>query len=206
MENALIIFVRNAEKGKVKTRLAKDLGDEKTLEVYKFLLQYTRDISISCNCSHFVFYSSYVHVHDVFDDDCFTKFVQEGQDLGERMMNAFEKVFKLGCKKVCIIGSDCYELETEIIDEAFERLGSDDVVIGPALDGGYYLLGMKQLHHDLFTAKDWGTSTVLDDTMASIQALGITCSELKALDDIDTEEDLLKTNILTHLEEDELEG
>src|SRR4051812_48426729 len=130
MENAIIIFVRNPERGKVKTRLAKDLGDEKTLEVYNFLLQYTRDISISCNCSHFVFYSSYIHVQDVFDDDLFTKLIQQGDALGERMMNAFKKVFDLGCKKVCIIGSDCYELQTEVINEAFDKLDTNDVVVG----------------------------------------------------------------------------
>ena len=203
MENALIIFVRNTEKGKVKSRLAKDLGEDETLQVYKFLLQYTRDISLTCNCSHFVFYSSYVHVQDVFDDDVFTKFVQEGEDLGERMMNAFKKVFGLGCKKVCIIGSDCYELQTEILNEAFEKLDTTEVVIGPATDGGYYLLGMKQLHNDLFTGKDWGTSSVFDDTMDTITKAGLSYAELAVLNDIDTIEDLLDTNILTHLEEDD---
>lgn len=201
MENALIIFVRNAEKGNVKSRLAKDLGDEKTLKVYKHLLQYTRDVSVSCNCSHFVFYSSYVHVQDVFDDHLFTKFVQDGEGLGERMMNAFQKVFDLGCKRVCIIGSDCYELQTEILNEAFNQLEANDVVIGPATDGGYYLLGMKQLHKDLFTQKDWGTATVLDDTIDSITNAGITYSQLRVLNDIDTIEDLLETNILINLDE-----
>jgi uncharacterized protein len=201
MENALIIFVRNPEKGKVNSRLAKDIGDDKSLKVYKFLLQHTRDVSISCNCSHFVFYSSYIHIHDVFDDDVFTKFVQEGDDTGERMMNAFKKVFDLGCKKICIIGSDCYELQTEIIEEAFEKLNTNDVVTGPASDGGYYLLGMKQLHADLFI-QDGGTSGVLDDTIKSIAKLTLSCNELTVLNVIDTIEDLLETNILTHLEED----
>lgn len=204
MENALILFVRNSEKGKVKTRLSKDLGDEKTLEVYKFLLQYTRDISLAGNCSHFVFYSSYIHVNDVFDDNLFTKFTQEGADLGERMKHAFEKVLGLGCKKVCIIGSDCYELQTEILDEAFEKLDSNEVVIGPAKDGGYYLLGMRQVYNELFIQKDWGTSSVFDDTIQSITTLELTYAELPLLNDIDTIEDLLESNILTHLKEDNL--
>lgn len=204
MKNALIIFVRNAEKGKVKSRLAKDLGDDKTLEVYKYLLQQTRDISLGCNCSHFVFYSSYVHVQDVFDDDVFTKFVQEGEDLGERMRNAFRKVFDLGCENLCIIGSDCYELETEILNEAFEKLEGSDVVIGPASDGGYYLLGMKELHEDLFNQKNWGTASVFDDTIEAITKATITYSQLKVLNDIDTIEDLINTNILIHLEEGEI--
>jgi len=205
MENALIIFVRNPEKGKVKSRLAKDLGDDKTLEVYKYLLQYTRDVACGCNCSHFVFYSSYVHINDVFDDNLFTKFVQEGDDLGERMQNAFKKVLELGCKKVCIIGSDCYELETEIINTAFEKLDANEVVIGPASDGGYYLLGMKQLHNQLFSGKEWGTSSVLDDTMDVFTKLSLSYQELPVLNDIDTIEDLLESNILTHLEEGDLE-
>lgn len=205
MENALIIFVRNPEKGKVKTRLAKDIGDDKSLAVYKYLLQYTRDVAISCNCSHFVFYSSYVHMNDEFNDDLFTKSVQEGDDLGERMMNAFKKVFDLGCKNVCIIGSDCYELDAEIINGAFEKLHENDLVIGPAVDGGYYLLGMKQLHVELFAPKEWGTSSVLDDTMDAITKAGLSYAELPVLNDIDTLEDLLETNILTHLEEDDPE-
>ncbi|HLL43465.1 MAG TPA: TIGR04282 family arsenosugar biosynthesis glycosyltransferase [Segetibacter sp.] len=202
MENALIIFVRNLEKGKVKNRLAKDIGDDKSLEVYKHLLQYTKDITVSCKCNLFVFYSHYVHMSDVFDDHLFSKHLQEGNDLGERMMNALKKVFNLGCGKVCIIGSDCYELQTEILNEAFEKLHQNDVVIGPSIDGGYYLLGMKKLFPDFFVNKDWGNSTVLDDTVENINQLGLTFSELDVLNDIDTIEDLLETNILTKLEEE----
>ncbi|HEX8676998.1 MAG TPA: TIGR04282 family arsenosugar biosynthesis glycosyltransferase [Segetibacter sp.] len=202
MENALIIFVRNVEKGKVKKRLAKSIGDDKSLEVYKHLLQYTKDITVSCKCNLFVFYSHYVHISDVFDDHLFSKHLQEGNDLGERMMNAFKKVFNLGCEKVCIIGSDCYELQTEILNEAFEKLHQNDVVIGPSPDGGYYLLGMKKLFPDFFINKDWGNSTVLDDTFETINKLGLTFSELDVLNDIDTIEDLLETNILTKLEEE----
>ncbi|MDQ6814699.1 MAG: TIGR04282 family arsenosugar biosynthesis glycosyltransferase [Bacteroidota bacterium] len=205
MENALIIFVRNAVKGEVKTRLSEGLGQDKTLEVYKFLLAYTRDLALACDCSHFVFYSSYIHVQDVFDDDRFTKFVQEGEDLGDRMKNAFRKVFDLGCKKVCIIGSDCYELEAAIINEAFEKLNSTDIVIGPASDGGYYLLGMKQVNDELFTRKLWGSSSVLDETIASITNASLAFEKLSVLNDIDTVDDLLDTNILTHMQEDHLE-
>ena len=140
MENALIIFVRNAEKGKVKRRLAASIGDETALAVYKYLLQYTRDICLSCHYSLFVFYSDYLHMNDVFDDDKFSKHLQEGAELGERIMNAASTVFHLGFTKVCIIGSDCYELQTEHIDEAFTALADNDVVIGPSADGGYYIL------------------------------------------------------------------
>lgn len=204
MDNALIIFVRNLEKGKVKKRLAKSLGDNKTLAVYKYLLEYTKDITVSCKYNLFVFYSHYIHINDVFDDNVFSKHLQEGNDLGEKMMNAFKKVFDLGCKNVCIIGSDCYELKTEILQEAFENLQEKEIVIGPATDGGYYLLGMKKLYPDFFINKDWGTSTVSDDTVEIINKLGLTFTSLPVLNDIDSIDDLLQTNILTDLEEEEM--
>ena len=202
METALIILVRNTEKGKVKTRLSKDLGEDKTLQVYKYLLQYTSEIAAACHCNLFVFYSDYIHINDLFDDNLFSKHLQEGNDLGERMMNAFKKAFELGCKKVCLIGSDCYELETESLQEAFIKLEANQIVVGPSTDGGYYLLGMKELYAELFQQKEWGTSSVLDDTFADIERLNLTYAELAVLNDIDTVEDLLKTDILTVLEED----
>lgn len=202
MDNALIIFVRNQEKGKVKKRLAKSIGEDKALAVYKYLLEYTKDVSISCKCNLFVFYSSYIHINDVFDDNIFSKHLQEGNDLGEKMMNAFKKVFDLGCKNVCIIGSDCNELQTEILNEAFEKLLANTIVIGPSSDGGYYLLGMNQLYSDFFVNKDWGTSTVLSDTIKTINTLKLTCIQLQELNDIDTINDLLQTDILTKLEEE----
>ncbi len=203
MDNALIIFVRNLEKGKVKKRLAKSLGDEKSLDVYKYLLEYTKDVAISCKYNLFVFYSHYIHINDVFDDNVFSKHVQEGNDLGEKMMNAFKYVFELGCKNVCIIGSDCYDLQTEILNKAFEKLHHNDVVIGPSKDGGYYLLAMSKLWPDLFADKDWGTSTVLDDTFETINKLGLTLARLTELNDIDIIDDLLETDILTKMEEEE---
>lgn len=202
MENALIIFVRNLEKGKVKKRLAKSIGDDQSLKVYQYLLEHTKDISVSCKCSLFVFYSNYIHINDVFDDHVFSKHIQEGNDLGERMMNAFKKVYDLGCKNVCIIGSDCYELQTEILNDAFEKLHQNDIVIGPSTDGGYYLLGMNRLFPDFFVNKNWGTSTVLGDTFETINKLGLTFSELATLSDIDTIDDLVETDILTKLEEE----
>jgi rSAM/selenodomain-associated transferase 1 len=203
MEKGLIIFVRNLEKGKVKSRLAKSIGDDQALAVYQHLLQQTRDVAYAVSCNHFVFYSSYVHMTDHFDDDYFSKHVQEGSDLGERMLHAFEKVFALGCKKVCIIGSDCYDLKSEMIERAFDELENNDVVVGPSIDGGYYLLGMKQLEKSLFIEKDWGTSTVLDDTISDIEKCSFSYAQLPVLNDIDTIEDLLETDILTRLEEAE---
>lgn len=202
MENALIIFVRNLEKGKVKKRLAKSIGEDKSLEVYKYLLDYTKEVTISCKFNLFVFYSHYIHIADTFDDHIYSKHLQEGNDLGERMMNAFKKVFDLGLKNICIIGSDCYDLETETLHQAFDKLHENDTITGPSSDGGYYLLGMKKVYTDFFINKNWGTSTVFDDTMATINQLGLTSAVLPQLNDIDTIEDLLKTDILTKLKEE----
>ena len=199
ISNALIIFVRNTELGKVKTRLSKDLGDEKTLAVYKYLLQYTADVAVNVKCHRFIFYSDYVHLTDNFDDACFTKFVQSGNDLGERMQDAFDKVFALGHKHVCIIGSDCYKLQVDHLQQAFKNLEENDTVIGPAKDGGYYLLGIKQTHSFIFQNKIWGTSTVFDDTIAGFSQNNMTYHELEQLDDIDTIEDLLSTDIMANL-------
>lgn len=202
MDNALIIFVRNLEKGKVKKRLAKSIGADKSLEVYKYLLDYTKNVTISCKYNLFVFYSHYIHINDVFDDNVYSKHLQEGNDLGERMMNAFTKVFDLGLKNICIIGSDCFELQIEILHQAFDRLHESNIVIGPSADGGYYLLGMNKLYPDFFKKKDWGTSAVLDDTLETINKLRLTSALLPELNDIDTIDDLLQTDILTKIEEE----
>jgi rSAM/selenodomain-associated transferase 1 len=204
MDNALIIFVRNLERGKVKKRLAKSIGDDKSLLVYKYLLEHTKNVAISCEYHLFVFYSNYIHIADVFDDHVFAKHVQEGNDLGEKMMSAFKKVFDLGHKNICLIGSDCNELEAEILHEAFANLQTSDTVIGPSVDGGYYLIGMNKLFPEIFTNKDWGTSSVLDDTLETINSLKLTCLQLKELNDIDTVDDLLQTDILARLEEENL--
>jgi len=196
MKNALIIFIRNPEKGKVKSRLSKDLGEEKTLTVYNFLLQYTRDICAKANASRFVFYSDNIEHADIWDEHFFTKYLQEGNDLGERMSNAFSKVFNLGFKNVSIIGSDCYELKSNHIQQAFVQLEEHDVVIGPSKDGGYYLLGMKQLHSKLFKDKNWGSNDVLLSTLDNLEHLKLKFSELPSLNDIDTIDDLSATDIL----------
>jgi rSAM/selenodomain-associated transferase 1 len=196
MKNALIIFIRNPEKGKVKSRLSKDLGEEKTLAVYKFLLQYTRDICIESDVNRFVFYSDYIDLDDIWSEPFFVRYLQEGEDLGERMNNAFLKVFNLGYQAISIIGSDCYELTSNHIQKAFVQLETTDVVIGPTKDGGYYLLGMKKLYPQLFTGKNWGCDDVLKNTIDNLNQYKLKFIELTSLNDIDTVKDLSGTDIL----------
>ena len=186
----LMIFVRNPELGKVKTRLAKTVGAERALEIYKQLLKQTNAIAENVSADKAVFYSDFIDGHDLWRSDRFNKHLQEGHGLGERMSNAFAKGFTMGYRQVVVIGSDCYELESGCIDEAFYHLNSKDVAIGPSEDGGYYMLGMKAHHPRLFHNKAWGTENVFLDTFLDIKEMNLSYEILETLADVDFEEDL----------------
>ena len=117
---------------------------------------------------------------------------QEGGDLGSRMKNAFDKVFSTGAEKVIIIGSDIPDLTAEIINNAFAYLDTSDVVIGPSKDGGFYLLGMKIMHEELFEGIEYSTAKVFSETLSRLRELNLSCKLLPELQDIDTEEDLIR--------------
>ena len=187
-KKALIIFTRNPELGQCKTRLAKVLGDEAALNIYVYLLQQTAQVSEGVNADKYVFYSEHIKNNDFWNPDIFRKKLQSGTDLGSRMENAFSELFNMGYQKVMIIGSDLLDLEQRQIDHAFEHLDLHDIVIGPSKDGGYYLLGMKIMHSDIFRNKDWGTETVLSATLNDLQKSHVKL--LEELNDIDTFEDM----------------
>lgn len=186
----LIVFVKNSELGKVKTRLAKTMGDEKALQVYNELLQITEKCTKHVQCSKQIWYSSQIEEDDHFDNSLYDKFVQEGDDLGLRMKKAVAKGFDEGFDKVVIIGSDCADLTTNLISEAFNILDSTDAVIGPSEDGGYYLLGLKKFTPQVFQGVDWSTPSVLSQTESIFDSLELSFTKLTTLNDIDTEEDL----------------
>ncbi|TXE19313.1 glycosyltransferase [Psychroserpens burtonensis] len=194
MKTALIIFTRNPELGKCKTRLAKTLGDQSALDIYKYLLQHTANISKEVKADRYVFYSENINNDDIWSGAHFSKKLQKGNDLGERMHNAFDELLNLDYKKVIIVGSDLLDLDEQIIEEAIQKLDDNDVVLGPAEDGGYYLLGMKQLHPAIFKNKAWGTETVREDTMSDLKNKAV--SLLKPLNDIDTFDDMKHYNQL----------
>jgi hypothetical protein len=187
-----MIFIRNPEIGKVKTRLAKTIGNEKALHIYNLLLNYTNEVTKRVSADKAVFYSDYVNENDQWKKDGFIQFTQRGNELGEKMANAFLKAFSLGYKKVLIIGSDCFDLTENIITDAFTLLGENDLVLGPAKDGGYYLLGMKTFYPSLFQNKKWSTENVFTDTIADLAKLGLSFKLLPTLLDIDEEKDLLQ--------------
>lgn len=181
--------------GKVKTRLAQDIGDEKALLVYEKLLNKTLEISLPLRCPKFVYYDEAINPHDLWNVAGYVKKLQEGADLGERMFNAFKDLLYLGFEKVLIIGSDCFELKTEIIEDAFRSLSEYKAVIGPASDGGYYLLGMNVLIPELFFDKAWSTDQLMEQTINELSRMGISYDLLQELNDIDDIEDFRSSGI-----------
>ncbi len=186
----LIIFYRNPELGKVKNRLAATIGEERALAIYLLMSAHARKISLTVPVERVVYYSEFIDSEDNWLNKDFRKRLQHGDDLGEKMMQAFEESFKLGYASVCIIGTDCFELTGDILQDSFEGLKYKDSVIGPAADGGYYLLGMNRLIPELFTNKKWSTSSVYEDTIGDLKRLHCSYHVLPTLHDVDQESDL----------------
>jgi hypothetical protein len=187
-KNLLLVFTRNPELGKVKTRLAKTVGNATALKIYIFLLERTRDIAVKVAADRAVYYSVKIRENDIWDASIFQKHQQVGEDLGIRMLHAFKNGFNAGYEKVIIIGSDLYDLTAETIENAFTALEKNEVVIGPAEDGGYYLLGMNSLEEKVFKNKDWGTETVRKDTLEDLRDKKVFL--LEELNDVDVFKDI----------------
>jgi rSAM/selenodomain-associated transferase 1 len=191
MEKAIIIFIKNPVPGKVKTRLAATVGNEKALDIYLQLIAHTLGEAEEVDADKFIFFSDVIDEAIGSNEKPFHKTVQQGKDLGEKMLNAFANVFIKGYKKTIIIGTDCPGINSAILNEAFEKLAVAEIVIGPAADGGYYLLGMTKLHTELFYNIEWGTNSVLWSTIEKCAKNKVSHSLLKALSDVDEEKDLV---------------
>lgn len=189
-KDALIVFVKKPEAGKVKTRLAASIGNEQALDVYLKLLERTREITQPLAFDKFIYYSPEIIHDDLWDENEYFKARQEEGDLGQKMQAAFKECFAAGYRRVCIIGSDCYQLNTKILEQAFSQLHHHDVVVGPSTDGGYYLLGMEKMHAPLFANKTWSSERVLSDTIADFVAQRLSYYPLPQLTDVDRKEDL----------------
>jgi rSAM/selenodomain-associated transferase 1 len=188
LKNALIIFTRNPELGKGKRRLAATIGDTATLAIYIFLLDHTRSITSQLAVTKQVWYSEHIHKEDAWDNAVYDKYEQQGADLGERMQHAFETAFK-NHDKVIIVGSDMHDLTQADLEYAFKQLDRQDVVIGPATDGGYYLLGFNgRVPAGVFVNKEWGTDSVLKATLATLKDIKI--AQLTPRNDVDYYDDI----------------
>lgn len=185
---ALLLFVRNPEKGKVKTRLAQDVGEDKALAIYLELLEITRNVAVATPANRLLFYTNFIPQHDDWPDALFQKHLQSAGDLGARMEAAFQLALETHQKAV-IIGSDCPELSPAIIEQAFAQLDNCDAVFGPANDGGYYLLGLKAVIPEVFREMVWSTESVLSETLARLDAAGKRYALLPELSDVDHAED-----------------
>ena len=183
----LIVFVKNIISGKTKTRLASTIGNEAALEVYNNLLEITETETSQVSVERRIYYSNTITENRWKSDQ---KGIQKGNDLGEKMLNAFKNGFDEGYKKVVLIGSDLPEINKTIINSAFNELKNNEVVFGPAQDGGYYLIGLSKMHSFIFKNKPWSTSTLLNKTLEELNTKKVNVSLLKTLNDIDTFEDL----------------
>jgi rSAM/selenodomain-associated transferase 1 len=182
-ESTLIIFVKNPIPGTVKTRIARTVGNEQAVAVYQHLLRHTQAITQQLRCHRVVYYGDFINDDDGWNG--YDKRLQQGDNLGERMQEAFREQFEQGADRVAIIGSDCLSITASHIEAAFAALTEADVVIGPATDGGYYLLAMKRLHPALFDGMPWSQPELRQQTELAMLQNGLTFERLDELTDID---------------------
>lgn len=189
MKKGIIIFQKNAELGKVKTRLAASVGDYEALEIYKILITYTHEQIRPVFAEKLVYFSDYAEPYFKNNDSQVQLFIQSNGNLGDKMSNAFQTQFEKGFHKLLIVGTDCPEITSKIIENAFVELEKVEVVLGPAKDGGYYLLGMNRFIPGLFKDIKWSSDQVLKSTQLFLESNEIKHSFLPVLSDVDNLED-----------------
>ncbi|WP_198172546.1 TIGR04282 family arsenosugar biosynthesis glycosyltransferase [Hymenobacter ginkgonis] len=194
--NHLLIFAREPVLGRVKTRLAAGIGAEAALAVYHELLTLTAAAVAGAQVPATVWLAE---APTPLADPTRPRPEWPGlpwrvqpaaNSLGARMAHAFAEAFAGGAARVVIIGTDCPGLSADLLQQAFAQLHTHELVLGPANDGGYYLLGMNKLHPALFEHKDWSTATVLPATLADAARLGLRVAQLLTLHDVDSAQDL----------------
>lgn len=189
MKEAIIIFQKKPELGRVKTRLAKTIGEPKALETYRWLLEHTHQQVAQVGCEVFVYFEKEIDPGFIKNNRYFAA-LQSGGDLGLKMKTALEEVLAKGYQGAIVIGSDCPGLDHRILKQALDHLLSYELVIGPARDGGYYLIGMRTVYHTLFQDMPWSSSEVFSNTIDEARRLGLKIALLQELADVDVYEDL----------------
>ncbi len=192
--SCILLFTKAPEKGRVKSRLASEIGEENALALHKsFVLDFIGTLKKQ-GCPFRVFYYPPDAGEETADwlgkgPPCRA---QKGNDLGERMADAFAQTFSEGFERVLIVGSDIPDLTNALLDEAFSSLEVSDAVIGPASDGGYYLIGFGKggFLPEIFRNIPWGTEAVFRDTMAVFGRAGSRVHVLPEREDVDTLDDL----------------
>lgn len=196
-KDSLIIFLDNPEKI-VLDNLAKMKGLAEAKLIHQRLRRYTFVMTKALNAEKELYYSDFIPINDHWDRTIFHKHLQIGNDLGERIANAFATAFSQGQQKVVVIFSDFVELESYMIKEAFDVLENEDVVLGPAREGGYYLIGMKKFFPMLFEGKDWKSTNILIDTLIDLKKVNARYYLLKTLCDFSSLQDFELLEKLTH--------
>jgi rSAM/selenodomain-associated transferase 1 len=190
----LVIFTKFPERGQVKSRLAKDLGEERAADLYRCFIE---DLLARLSRGPYRFLMAFYpvgkerEIKEMFGNE-FSYMAQAGDNLGERMKNSFIRCFSEGAQSVVVIGSDSPDLPAWIIEEAFFSLDDHDAVIGPSVDGGYYLIGFRRetFNPDVFAGPSWGMEKVFRQTMTILQETGALVYVLPVWQDIDRPEDI----------------
>jgi rSAM/selenodomain-associated transferase 1 len=193
-KNALIIFIKTPIPGLVKTRLQPELTEDQSAELYcNFLMDLDKKFKSVAD-----FDTWYAVSLENFNEDILAAFVQmdkyflqEGKNLGERMKNAFQALFSRGYEKLVLIGSDIPSITINIIKQALHDLETNNCILGPSKDGGYYLVALSRIYQDIFDDLPWSTSAVLEKTLQILNKNGITYNLLAENEDIDTHKELL---------------
>jgi len=193
-DRCLLFFVKNPERGKVKSRLAAVIGNDSAVSVYKNIVDRMLSTLKEGTFPLYICFSpknAQKPVKNWLGRE-YRYIPQNGKDLGERMRNGFTEAFEMGFKKVVLIGSDIPDLALEFIEEAFITLNKSDAVIGPAFDGGYYLIGFKDktFSPQVFEGIAWGTQNVFDETVKKLKRFRRAVHTLPYQRDIDTAKDL----------------
>jgi rSAM/selenodomain-associated transferase 1 len=193
-DRCLLFFVKNPERGKVKSRLAAVIGDDSAVSLYKNLVaQMLSTLKGGTFPLYICFFPKNAQkpIKNWLGRE-YRYMPQVGKNLGKRMRNSFIHGFAMGYKRVVLIGSDIPDLPMKYIEEAFKSLKEMDAVIGPAYDGGYYLIGFKDktFSPQVFEGIAWGTKSVFDETMKKLKRFRRAVHTLPCQRDIDTAEDL----------------
>jgi hypothetical protein len=169
--------------------LALTIGYNNALEIYADLMLKIHDVTVDLACDKVVAYSADIEKEDIWEPQIFSKTIQQGKDIGERMHNAIYDGFEAGYENVILIGSDIVNLKSEFIIDAFHQLKQSDLVLGPAKDGGYYLIGLKNPVKELFENKKWSTNKVFIQTVKNSLDLNLSIGLIPELADLDRIED-----------------
>jgi rSAM/selenodomain-associated transferase 1 len=186
----LIVFVKAPRLGTVKTRIARTAGAERACAIYREMVATVLQKFASIRGAQLRFAPDDApdEIKPWLRDDWIAA-PQGTGDLGERLQRAFAESFAYGAERVVIVGSDCPEVKSGDVRTAWKELKSHELVIGPAIDGGYWLIGLRAPQPELFRAIAWSSNQVLAQTLAQAKLIGLSVQLLRILSDIDTEED-----------------